>query len=641
MAFMTKKKKYKFSVDFRLEELLEVPFVSAVLFAKIRLLDGGSFTEHSTREEVREHSVRWGASFQFVCKMSAPVSTGVLDPCVLRVSVRKELKGGRSYRKLGFCDLNLAEFAAAGVATARRCLLEGYDQRHRQDNSMLRVAIKMSMLSGDILFKVPTPSLKHSRPPSQDDISVSSELESRARDDCSNASGSSGFGSLPKKRPALLGSELLNHNHHHSTSQQDHDAISDVTLSDLTSSCCASESDGLPQYAGNATLLSQSNGSLQHQQQQQNNCHVQSHSRNSSNTSQLSKGSGYSSFSQSQHSRQSSEGDSGHTRSKFPAAVPLVKSSQNKIFGIPIVNNTKIANNYYSRLSPLNNSISSNTSDVTVYGTPDATVQGEDLDTSSADEVFATPEIREPDQDSRVDGYGFDSYRPIGPRQSSMSAIPDMVHNINGHPFLTPLASRKTVSVKLGENRSTAFSKDILDGEEIFKAPEAPPPQRSVKARRSVRNEPLMPKPVDQQRANSMVSLQPGHVYRNASSGSLGPSETGSLDRAKAALERRKKGSGATSTSVLGGPLGSALDGEPTVSGRVEGTRVNPDLLIAELLRTTRLDQVDSKEVSGPTGLQLFIARDGTAAVGSSQDAQSMLSSGARTFQHVVMEDKR
>lgn len=76
----------------------------------------------------------------------------------------------------------------------------------------------------------------------------------------------------------------------------------------------------------------------------------------------------------------------------------------------------------------------------------------------------------------------------------------------------------------------------------------------------------------------------------------MGPSETGSLDRAKAALERRKKGSGAISTSVLGGPLGSALDGEPTVSGRVEGTRVNPDLLIAELLRTTRLDQVDSKE---------------------------------------------
>ncbi|KFB36130.1 hypothetical protein ZHAS_00003190 [Anopheles sinensis] len=49
MAFMMKKKKYKFSVELRLEELVEVPFLNAVLFAKIRLLDGGSFQEHSNR----------------------------------------------------------------------------------------------------------------------------------------------------------------------------------------------------------------------------------------------------------------------------------------------------------------------------------------------------------------------------------------------------------------------------------------------------------------------------------------------------------------------------------------------------------------------------------------------------------------
>lgn len=68
-------------------------------------------------------------------------------------STPQELKGGRSFQKLGFTDLNLAEFAGAGLCR-RRCLLEGYDARHRQDNSMLRVAIKMNMLSGDILFKV-------------------------------------------------------------------------------------------------------------------------------------------------------------------------------------------------------------------------------------------------------------------------------------------------------------------------------------------------------------------------------------------------------------------------------------------------------------------------------------------------------
>lgn len=85
--------------------------------------------------------------------MSANASTGVLDPCLLRISIRKEVKGGRSYQKLGFTDLNLAEFAGSGL-TSKKTILEGYDARHRQDNSMLLLTIKMHMLSGDILFKV-------------------------------------------------------------------------------------------------------------------------------------------------------------------------------------------------------------------------------------------------------------------------------------------------------------------------------------------------------------------------------------------------------------------------------------------------------------------------------------------------------
>lgn len=49
MTFMIKKKKYKFQIDFVLEELSSVPFVNAVLFAKVRLLDGGNFCENSPR----------------------------------------------------------------------------------------------------------------------------------------------------------------------------------------------------------------------------------------------------------------------------------------------------------------------------------------------------------------------------------------------------------------------------------------------------------------------------------------------------------------------------------------------------------------------------------------------------------------
>jgi hypothetical protein len=152
-SFMTKKKKYKFQVGLCVEELLEVPLISAVLFAKIRLLDGGSFQDHSTREEVRDHKVKWGTNFSFPCKMLANASTGVLERCILRISVRKECKGGRSFTKLGFVDLNLAEYAGAGL-TYKKALLEGYDARHRQDNSMLKFSISMNMLSGDILFKV-------------------------------------------------------------------------------------------------------------------------------------------------------------------------------------------------------------------------------------------------------------------------------------------------------------------------------------------------------------------------------------------------------------------------------------------------------------------------------------------------------
>ncbi|MEQ2288155.1 hypothetical protein AMECASPLE_019922 [Ameca splendens] len=92
----------------------------------------------SDREEVHQNCVRWRKRFTFVSKMSANPHTGVLDPSVCRVSVRKELKGGKAYTKLGFTDLNMAEFAGSG-STVRCCLLEGYDTKNtRQDNSILK-----------------------------------------------------------------------------------------------------------------------------------------------------------------------------------------------------------------------------------------------------------------------------------------------------------------------------------------------------------------------------------------------------------------------------------------------------------------------------------------------------------------------
>ncbi|XP_059484677.1 EEIG family member 2 isoform X2 [Neocloeon triangulifer] len=292
MTFMMKKKKYKFQVSLRLDELTAVPFVNAVLFAKVRLLDGGSFRETSSREEVTEHAVRWGANFRFVCKMSANISTGILDPCLLRISVRKEVKGGRTFQKLGFIDLNLAEFAGAGEMT-RRYLLEGYDTRHRQDNSMLKVTIRMDMLAGDILFKVPTPPV----------IATNNQEESADLSGGSIASGSSGFGSLPKKRPPLFGSELVPAIEHSSAA------------ADLMPPPMPPPDFDAPAVPSNHITVD-------------GLAHEPGHSRNSSNTSQMSKASGYSSLSQSQHSRQSSSGDSGHTRSRRISTPHSPKSIQ-------------------------------------------------------------------------------------------------------------------------------------------------------------------------------------------------------------------------------------------------------------------------------------------------------------------------
>lgn len=79
-------------------------------------------------------------------------------------------------------------------------------------------------------------------------------------------------------------------------------------------------------------------------------------------------------------------------------------------------------------------------------------------------------------------------------------------------------------------------------------------------------------------------------MYRNASSGS-GLSETGSLDRAKAAMERRKKNeeAGLGLASLVGGCA---------PPGRVEVTRVDPDSLITELLRSTNLEPSDESAES-------------------------------------------
>ena len=56
--------------------------------------------------------------------------------------------------QLGYVKINLAEYAGAG-ATQRKYLLESYNEnKHKPDNSILKVTVCLRLTSGDSLFKV-------------------------------------------------------------------------------------------------------------------------------------------------------------------------------------------------------------------------------------------------------------------------------------------------------------------------------------------------------------------------------------------------------------------------------------------------------------------------------------------------------
>ncbi|XP_043274841.1 uncharacterized protein [Venturia canescens] len=651
MAFMMKKKKYKFSVEIGLEELTAVPFVSAVLFAKLRLLDGG-FIDHSTREEVQEHTVSWNAKFEFPCKMSANASTGVLDPCILRISVRKELKGGRSFQKLGFTDLNLAEFAGAGLCRTR-CLLEGYDARHRQDNSMLGVAIKMNMLSGDILFKVPTPSAKPNQltvpggpglPGVTTDEVIGPERGVNRDDYVSSgslagsiASASSGFGSLPKKRPALFSSELLS-----GTESCDPMTLSEIMPSAIPVECLTE-------------------------------AHTESgHSRNSSNTSQLSKGSGYGSLnSHSQHSRQSSSGDSGHIRSpSWPVWAPRLPTlSQNQCYAGKACEATGLESSTSimtstpppassgfitiqidprNRFWPVSSSpLSSRRGGA---GTEEPTnsrtkisnacsrgIRGSNLSSLTRDHDNRRGRSIDEEEISS------NGMRKISKNNNNVVCEKQLSHDANFRipgPKDVPRHSRRNFHNNgLDDKSLDTFSTSLKNGKNIVNAMKprigqpgwrnmsktcdciekgkTSPVLRLAQQARAVSSPDPLHRP-DNPRA-SLLSATPPHTLRNPSGGS-GLSETGSLDRAKAALERRKKAEDGSGNPIM---------------CRVEVTRPNPDSLIDELLKATNLEPSDL-ESAETSGLQLFIGKDGSTALGS-HEVKSQMPAGV--FKQVVMEE--
>ena len=64
---------------------------------------------------------------------------------------RMEERSGRHFKKLGYVDVNLSEYAGAGPST-QRYILQAYDSSHRMDNSMIQLSLNITLVEGDIIF---------------------------------------------------------------------------------------------------------------------------------------------------------------------------------------------------------------------------------------------------------------------------------------------------------------------------------------------------------------------------------------------------------------------------------------------------------------------------------------------------------
>ncbi|CAF0940943.1 unnamed protein product [Brachionus calyciflorus] len=203
-----RKRKVKFTIQFDIEELLSVPYVNGVLFCKVRLCDGGNHVSYSSKKEVNNSKVLWSndPSIQFDVKAvqlySLRTSSSNLEkedqkcviigyePCFCRISVRKELRGGKSYQKLGYVDYNLSDFILkyqqCEQSTSEFCvnrILKEYDNtskknQQRLDNSYLKIKIKIIEMNNQNKFEQLTKSVQNLENEQKEMSSSSSESPS-------------------------------------------------------------------------------------------------------------------------------------------------------------------------------------------------------------------------------------------------------------------------------------------------------------------------------------------------------------------------------------------------------------------------------------------------------------------------------
>eukprot|EP00108_Taenia_solium_P004799 TsM_000316100 transcript=TsM_000316100 gene=TsM_000316100 len=161
------KHKLHFDGIVNIDSLMAVPYVNGVFFTKLRLLNSRNSRQYSQRVSVVDNSVHFNSSHTFQCKVRINPETNVLESCRLKISVRMESDGGKSFHKIGYVIVDLACFVLGGfVRCRRRYLLKGYDGDKRrvgkrQDNSLLVVSFTCQQHFGNTCFRLPAEDLSN------------------------------------------------------------------------------------------------------------------------------------------------------------------------------------------------------------------------------------------------------------------------------------------------------------------------------------------------------------------------------------------------------------------------------------------------------------------------------------------------
>mmetsp|Transcript_32331 Transcript_32331/g.97443 ORF Transcript_32331/g.97443 Transcript_32331/m.97443 type:complete len:275 (-) Transcript_32331:26-850(-) len=149
---MPKKTKTKFEVTLKIDRLLNVPYVQGHFFTKVKLAKGDATVHKTERQQVSANTVIWDETKTFEVKMYTD-SGGVLVPFFIKVSIRRESKGGKSAEKLGVVNIDLTNFVGFGSPVEKRYLLQAGTKKQGKDNSMVQLTVLLRQSEGAPVFR--------------------------------------------------------------------------------------------------------------------------------------------------------------------------------------------------------------------------------------------------------------------------------------------------------------------------------------------------------------------------------------------------------------------------------------------------------------------------------------------------------